>query len=109
VLRGLSQVYFAGDWFSGLVIALALTFVASPVIGLGALAGSGVGVAVGILLGAPPSELLGGVWGANAALAAAAVLLHHRFSLRTAIEALCCAAAAALLQVGASGAGRRRN
>ena len=99
VLRGLAQVYFASDWFSGLIIAIALTVVGSPVIGLGVLAASGVGVAVGTLLGAPPSELMAGVWGSNAALTAAAVLLHHRFSLRTAIEALGCAATAALLQV----------
>jgi urea transporter len=97
VLRGVSQVYFNPHWESGLVLVLAF-LVCSPIGGLCALVGSATGLGIGALLGAPPSELAIGLWGFNAVIGAMAVPVFYRFSARTCVVIVACAATCTLLK-----------
>lgn len=95
--RGVAQVYFCPAWGSGLVLALAFAL-CSPVAAVMAVASSAIGFCTGLLFGAPPSELLEGLWGYNGVIAGIAISVFYRWEWRTAAAAAGCVVLCTLLQ-----------
>lgn len=95
--RGVAQVYFCSAWGSGLALAFAFAL-CSPVAALMAVLSSAIGFCTGLLFGAPPAELLEGLWGYNGVIAGIAISVFYRWEWRTAVAAGGCVVLCTLLQ-----------
>lgn len=79
ILRGLGQVMFQRNEFTGLLF-LAGMAIASPWVAVGAAAGAVIGPLVALLLRFDRGEILDGLYGYNAALVGAAALSFLQFT-----------------------------
>lgn len=71
-LKGISEVFLADSWISGLLIVAAIA-AASPRAALWALIGSAAGELMALVCGMPTEEIVAGLWGFSPALTAIAV------------------------------------
>lgn len=71
-LKGISEVFLADSWVSGLLIVAAIA-TASPRAALWALIGSAAGEVMALVCGMPAEGIVGGIWGFSPALTAIAV------------------------------------
>jgi urea transporter len=77
LFRGIGQVFFQGNAFTGICFALGI-LVVSPLMALGLVAGSAIGAVTAKLLKFDEAELLDGIYGFNAALVGIATLFFFR-------------------------------
>lgn len=71
-LKGISEVFLADSWMSGLLIVAAIA-AASPRAALWALVGSAAGEVMALVCGMPAEGIVAGMWGFSPALTAIAV------------------------------------
>jgi len=100
-LAGISQIFVVDSPITGAGILVA-THTYSPKLAMHALGGSAVGCLVGLLSGAPLSDVSAGLWGYNSALASMAVGVFFVESRESLVLSGTCAAAAASLFGGLS-------
>lgn len=77
ILRGVGQVFFQGNAFSGACFALGIA-AGSPLMAAGALVGSAIGTAAARVLKFDASELSDGIYGFNSALVGIATFFFFR-------------------------------
>eukprot|EP00301_Raphidiophrys_heterophryoidea_P004668 c12010_g2_i1.p1 GENE.c12010_g2_i1~~c12010_g2_i1.p1 ORF type:complete len:766 (-),score=161.96 c12010_g2_i1:75-2156(-) len=91
-LRGMSQVYFIGNEWSGLGLFFGL-FLSSRIAAFSALGGSVIGLICAIAIGVPPGQVTIGLWGYAPALSGVAICgMFFVPTIRAAaVAAFCCA------------------
>eukprot|EP01102_Stenamoeba_stenopodia_P007301 TRINITY_DN2041_c0_g1_i3.p1 TRINITY_DN2041_c0_g1~~TRINITY_DN2041_c0_g1_i3.p1 ORF type:complete len:388 (-),score=17.86 TRINITY_DN2041_c0_g1_i3:31-1194(-) len=90
VLIGVSQVFLAANWISGLMILVGIA-ICSPIACLMAILGSSLGMLTALALGASESEITFGLWGYNSTLGAIAISVFFVLNLKVLLLAVLCA------------------
>ncbi|GAA2547935.1 urea transporter [Pseudonocardia hydrocarbonoxydans] len=97
VFRGIAQLFFVNSILGGVIILVGIA-VCSRIAALFAVAGSAVGMLVGMALGADGVAIYNGLWGFNSYDACLAIAgVFYVLSWRSALLGLACAAYTALL------------